>query len=68
MVNPGFHGEYLNDPDRNMDESPLKSWLVDKKNDIFSPAMTATHWWLYHPTEKIAAANPRSTLFHTRTV
>ncbi|EMJ36237.1 hypothetical protein LEP1GSC079_1196 [Leptospira interrogans str. FPW1039] len=36
-VNPGFHGEYLNDPDRNMDESPLKSWLVDKKNENFQP-------------------------------
>ncbi len=57
-VNPGFHGEYLNDPDRNMDESPLKSWLVDKKNDIFSPAMTATHWWLYHPTEKNSCGEP----------
>ncbi|MGJ4717452.1 hypothetical protein ACQV5I_10045 [Leptospira interrogans] len=57
-VNPGFHGEYLNDPDRNMDENPLKSWLVDKKTDIFSPAMTATHWWLYHPTEKNSCGEP----------
>ncbi|ULH27798.1 hypothetical protein FH581_014705 [Leptospira weilii] len=50
----------MNDPDRDMDESPLKNWLplVGKKNDILSPAMTATHWWLYHPTEKNSRDEP----------